>query len=334
METKLDYAKLWTTMLRLGLKQRFSDIRKQFFMTLATDGYREYQGAEAIEDIVGKSYVFGIAPELKINLYPALKGDRFKHHTYSTEDGMMHIEYFANLDNGINEDFVKSVKAQFPNIDADMDCDGYCESKSVQVTTEVADYSEINEETGEPGKMEVLVNETNHLIIVFEKSDSINPDTYPGVIKHELTHACIYEMRQRLKDKWYDSHVKTPANWTDEDIENWVKDVENLRLVLDSDDEDAHIFREFVSEFLMYESDGQTKEKNPVREVSTVKSGAKGAAPVKPKVTYRTLTPISRFEETLDYREGPYNLQYQLIINELIDCYKEYDRFLDSIRMG
>ena len=42
----LDYAKLWRTLLRLGIKQRFSQVRAEFFMKIATDGPVKYKGQE------------------------------------------------------------------------------------------------------------------------------------------------------------------------------------------------------------------------------------------------------------------------------------------------
>ena len=56
-KTGLDYAKLWKTLMRTGLKQRFSQVRSEFFMKLARDGVRKFKGIDDIEHIIDKTIV-------------------------------------------------------------------------------------------------------------------------------------------------------------------------------------------------------------------------------------------------------------------------------------
>jgi hypothetical protein len=167
--------------------------------------------------------------------------------------------------------------------------------------------------------------------MVSEKSDTINPDTYPGIIKHELTHACIYETRLMFHKGYFDT-FRIPGTWTDEDILNWKSDLEELCTVLDNKDkkEEYQMFIEFISDFLMFESDGQTKVKNPIVE-SRVPKATKPDS--KSRVTYRTLTPADRFEEHLGVYDETYEEWFQLFLDRIKPLYDEYDKFLDDIKM-
>ena len=80
----------------------------------------------------------------------------------------------------------------------------------------------------------------------------------------------------------------------------------------------------------MYESDGVIKVKNPVKE-SKVPKNVKSDS--KPKVTYRTVTPYDRFNETIDMMEDDYGKRYATIMESLRECYQDYDAFLEAIRM-
>lgn len=312
----INYANYWKTLLRTGIKQRFSTIRSEFFMKVAADGPRIYRAPEDLEDIVKDSIVLQTYPEflnyLKLEL---LDGDRFKHHFYQI-DHEMFIEYFANLNRSIEPEIVKLVN---PNEGASLS--GVCFSGK---GTLQSDTSTQTEEEEQPKVDENKV--TLHLIIVGENEKEITADEYPAIIKHELTHACIHELVQKLDDG-YASDIRIPASWTDEDKDNWLKDVEELRLFLH--DKKSFDFEEFVCEFLMYESDGQTKIQNPVAE-SRIPKATKPDA--KPKVTFRTLTPFDRFQEDIDKFSEPTKLVYQTILNQLREFYNDYDAFLDDVR--
>jgi hypothetical protein len=315
--TTLDYPKLWRTLLRTGIKQRFSQIRSEFFMKIATDGPRTYSGAEAKEDIISKSQAYELCPELKKYLATAIADtNTFKHYSYETESGDMLIEYFADK----SVDSIPKELVDLIGVD-DYDVDGVCCSWCVDFNN--VDNDEVNEETKDWA--------TIHFILIAEGSSTINPDTYPKIIKHELTHACIYETRKLFRTGYFDT-LKIPVTWTDEEIASWKDDLAELQKVLDGtkDNLEYHMFTEFVSEFLMYESDGQTKERNPIVE-SRVPKATKPDA--KPKVTYRTLSPIDRFEESMGVYDETYHDWYELILDSLRQTYDDYDKFLDDIRM-
>lgn len=320
-KTGLDYVSLWKTLMRTGIKQRFSQIRSEFFMKIATDGVRKFKGEEAIEDIIADSEIFKNSPSLVEYFKKAIGSeDEFKHYEYHTDDGLFHVEYFANLTSEISPEFAEYC-LDTDDIGVDYDVDGYCASNSYKVNLQKED---------DDGEMhDVAESRSSHIIIIWEASPSINPDTYPSIIKHELSHACLFETRMQLEDEMEKS-MRVPAAWTDEDIEQWHKDVDALREVLSSKDRDAVMFREFVADFLMYESDGQTKEKNPIQESRVPKATSPNA---KSKVTYRTQTPIDRFEDHLEELSDEYQIEFQKIVNELRAEYEEYDKFLDEIKM-
>lgn len=350
-ETKtLDYARLWKTLMRSGIKQRFSQIRQEFFMRIAEDGPRVYGGQEDIEDIISNSFMFQTCgTELLEDFYRNFTPeDKFKHYSYHTSDEELYIEYFAALTNGITQpskDYISERRNDPPH---DYDIDGFCISRChvldkdsapippVPVDADEELFEELSEEEltdtpelpADPTAFGTTMV-TFHFIVIAETAKSITPETYPGIIKHELTHACIFEVRRNFKSGYYNA-MKLPSTWTDEDIENWKRDMEYLEAVLEDSSETGRIFKEFVADFLMYESDGQTKEKNPIKESRTPKSTNPNA---KSKVTYRTLSPIDRFEENMGTLEKELRELYAPILDALRKDYENYDGFLDEIRM-
>lgn len=321
-EKTLDYVRLWKTLIRIGLKNRFSEVRTQFFMKIASDGLKIYNGHEDLYKIIEESYLFSLVPDLSrdVDFYIG-EHDKFKHYEYSTEDGGINIEYFANTSTQIDKKLT----------DAD-NADAACFSKTFKVNKIIETIPEgVEGDEVEPIKKMIEVINTGHLIVISEASPSINPDNYPKIIKHELTHACIYEIRLNFKEHRYDG-MHVPTTWTDADIDCWLNDLKYLEEVLNSEDDAAYFFKEFVCDFLMYESDGQTKEKNPMKESRVPKTNNPNG---KPRITYRTLTPIDRFEEqhmpTLD---PEYQSHFQNILDELHCEYDEYDKFLDDCKMG
>jgi hypothetical protein len=136
-------------------------------------------------------------------------------------------------------------------------------------------------------------------------------------------------MRKLFRTGYYQT-LRVPATWTDKDIASWNDDLKELYRVLESKDEECEMFKEFISDFLMYESDGQTKERNPIVE-SRVPKATKPDA--KPRVTYRTLNPVDRFEENMDQYDEIYHDWFQLILDTLKPAYDKYDELLDDTRM-
>ena len=334
-EKKLDYVRLWRTMMRLGLKQRFSEVRTQFFMKIAGDGPRIYIGEEDLIDITQKSYLFSMVPSLAKDLSTFIKeDDQFKHYEYSTEDGELNIEYFANTSAKLlSKEFIDSIGETNHSEGFDYNIDGICLSDTFNVKVVVETYPEPTEDGETPEPIKELLDRTNvaALICIAEGNNTVKPDVYPKVIKHELTHACLYEMRLKLKMGEYEK-LHTPSSWTDDELLAWNEDIEYLRMVLGSTEPDADMFREFVADFLMYESDGQTKEKNPIEESRVPKTNNPNS---KPRVTYRTLNPIDRFEEHhIDTLSEKYQDAFTEIINALRSEYEDYDKFLDTCKMG
>ena len=318
-ETKpeLDYEKLWITLMRLGLKERFSEIRVEFFMKIASDGPNRFSTEADMEKIIGESKVFAMVPRFIDYLNLAIrKGDEFKHYSYNTPDYNIFIEYFANLSSPIPKEFIDNVTKE--GVTPDYDIDGHILSTLLNdVTVEDGTENEHNQDV------------TSHLIIIGENNNSIDADMYPMIIKHELTHACLFEIKNNIKNG-YHKNIKIPATWTDEDIENWFSDIEYLDKVLNKEVPEASNFIEFVCEFLMYESDGQIKVQNPIVESRVPKTNK---SDTKPKVTYRTITPFDRFQESMDMFEESYRIAYGPILDSLRDLYDDYDKFLEIIRM-
>lgn len=320
----LDYAKLWRTLLRLGIKQRFSQVRAEFFMKIATDGPVKYKGQEDLDKIINNSETFKQSPELVEYLKRAIgPEDEFKHYFYCTDDGVIAIEYFANVSKVFPKEFVDYVASE-KNSQPDYDIDGFEYSTTYDVDVRVP-ASEDEEE-------DHIVKESHiaSLILIAEAAETINPDTYPAIIKHELSHICEYELRLNIHNGYHKS-MRLPATWTDEDINTWNEDVASLYQLLNGKDYESHMFKEFVAEFLMYESDGQTKEKNPIKESRVPKATNPNA---KPKVTYRTLTPIDRFVEHMDVLDDEYQAYYSKVVSSLREDYEDYDRFLDDVKMA
>jgi len=334
-EKKLDYVRLWRTLMRIGLKQRFSEVRTQFFMKVATDGPCVYDGHNDLYDIIDHSYLFSMVPSLGKNLDLFIgENDKFKHYEYTTEDGDINIEYFANTSKSkLNKEFIDASNDNKTPDGFDYNIDGVCLNDTFKVMVKVETTPEPTEENENPEPVVEYVEHTNtgHLICIAESPDTVNPDNYPKVIKHELTHACLYEVRLNFISHMYDD-MHLPSTWSDDDIMAWNEDLVYLANVLGSSEEDADVFREFVSDFLMYESDGQTKEKNPIKESRVPKTNNPNG---KPRTTYRTLTPIDRFEEQhIDTLSEYYHDRFMEIINALRNEYDEYDKFLESCKMG
>lgn len=316
-----DYPRLWKTLMRTGIKERFSQVRREFFMKIATDGAREYYNEDDRTSIIEDSELFAIAPGLMDYLDKAIPiGARFKHHNYVTQDGDLVIEYFANLSTGIPTEFVDFITPD--GVAPDYSIDGHCTSISIS-DVDVTKTSDEDEETT------ITKDITAHLIIIGEGTGRIDAEMYPMIIKHELTHACIFELRKLIHNGYY-NNIRIPGTWTDEDINNWTSDVDYLVSVLDGDGEENNNFIEFICDFLMYESDGSIKVKNPIKESKVPKSSRPDA---KPKVTYRTMTPFDRFQETIDMMEDGYGKVFTPILESLRECYDDYDTFLDDIRM-
>lgn len=325
---KLDYPRLWKTLLQIGLKETFSMVRTQFFMTVANSGYKIYNGKEDLDKIIEESKVFKIRPELIDQARKAIgENDKFKHFYYETNDGTILIEYFANVSRGISKEFVDFVYKDADN--KDYEIEGHC--TSAIATDIVKNYHvDSDEEFTETGTNDKTTHTVSvHLIIIGEDNNSFEPEMYPIVIKHELTHACLYDIRKNIVEGYYDNY-RIPAVWTDEQVSEWKDNIEYLHNVLESEDKDAYNFREFVCEFMMYESDGQQKVKNPVVE-SRVPKNVKADA--KPKITYRNVTPFDRFQEVIDMYEDGFGAIYEPILESLRPYYEDYETFLEDIRM-
>ena len=111
-KTGLNYASLWKTLMRTGIKQRFSLIRSEFFMKLATDGVRKFKGEEAIEDIIADSEIFKNSPSLAEYFKSRNQLDDIGGIEYLGELGLdtvltSNIEYYAQI---IKENAIKREK--------------------------------------------------------------------------------------------------------------------------------------------------------------------------------------------------------------------------------
>lgn len=315
-----DYPRLWKTLMRTGIKERFSQIRREFFMKIAADGARVYTTDEEMETILDESYVISnISYFRECTKYAIPSGSKFKHYEYATPDDELMIEYFANLSTRIPKEFIDFVNDGKDGLDYNLD--GHCTSLTATVNNE----DDTSDDGDELPKKEITV----HLIIIGEGDNLIDPDLYSMVIKHEITHACLYEVIKLIKSGYYKS-IRIPGTWTDEDINNWTSDIEYLLTVLEGTDEESCNFREFVCDFLMYESDGPMKVKNPIKETTSTKSQRTDA---KPKITYRTVTPFDRYQETIDMLEDGYGELFSPILESIRSCYEDYDKFLEDIRM-
>ena len=311
----INYPQMWKTLLRTGIKERFAQIRKEFFMKIAVDGPRVYKGLDDLEEILKESPLSGKreenVPDIREYAVSAIKeDDSFKHYYYQTTDKTFFVEYFANKSRGITQEVIDKVKL---GVNKD-DVDGFCYSM----------LSEADCDNRDEGVREATP--TYHFILISENGTS--PESYPMIIKHELTHACLYEIRNLIHSEIIQNRG-IPTTWSDEDRDSWVDDLLTLYDILKGDTEEKSVFVEFICEFLMYESDGPIKVKNPTLETKTknVKSDTKS------KITYRTLTPMDRFMESLELFTDYYRERYEQILQTLEPFYENYDKFLDIIRL-
>lgn len=323
---KLDYARLWKTLLRMGIKESFSVVRREFFMTIANNGPHVYAGKDDLESIIKNSRVFKIAPELIEGVRKAIpEKDNFKHYFYSTADGTILIEYFANISEKLPNEFIEYV---FNDNGTKYDIDGHCSSITTTDTirkVSLDDDGEIIDSDSEPITQKV----TAHVIIIGEGDSGIEPEMYPMIIKHELTHACLFDLKRVLNDDYF-VNCNVPSTWTDEEILDWKNDVDYFTEFINDDSTEADNFIEFICEFLMYESDGQIKVKNPIVEARVPKNVR---SDTKSKITYRNVTPFERFQEVMDTLEGSYKEKFEPILESLRPYYDNYEEFLESIRM-
>lgn len=320
MEPKqINYAKMWKILLRLGLKTRFSAIRSDFFMKLATDGPCDFCGDEKLDELINNSMFLKDVPTLTKSIKQfILPDDHFKHYEYSYGDDFF-IEYFANKEKCITPDMMKASDDDKLILNPDS-LSAICCSTLMSF---VPDKTEGDSTDEEPQPK----NFTAHVILVGEGNGKILPDEYPTIIKHELTHACIFELIQRLKEDYW-MLIKVSPLWSEEDQQNWENDVKELRAFLTEKTYESEMFQEFVSEFLMYESDGYLKIQNPTPE-NRVKSAK---ADSKPKVTFSVLTPFDVFQDTIDDYPEEYGKYYQMVLNQLRPLYEDYDAFLDETK--
>lgn len=315
MDNTIDYAQMWKTLLRTGIKERFIQIRREFFMNVAADGPRSYTGLDTLEEILKSSPLSGrresCVPDIREYALAAIKeNDSFKHYYYQTADNTFFVEYFANKSRGITKELLEKTNMEVTEYGK---VDGFC-------------YSMSSLGTEDNGEGISVMKPTYHFILLSEV-DMI-PESYPMVIKHELSHACIYEIRSLIHDGVIQNRA-IPATWSDEDRESWRDDIDTLYDILKGDTKEKQDFIEFICEFLMFESDGQTKMKNPVMETNSknVKSDSK------PKITYRTMTPYDRFVDIIDSYGDDYREIYETIISSLAPFYENYDKFLDDVRL-
>lgn len=324
--TTLDYERLWKTLLRAGLKDTFSQVRREFFMNIAHEGPRVYVNeGDVMNNMIEESDIFKNRPEFIEYLKLVIReGDKFKHYTYISEDKTLAIEYFANISSGIPKEFVDFIYKD--KAEDNYKIDGHCASATATMNQVI---ETIDEETEEKTVTEVTNEITVHLIIIGENNGSIEPEMYPIIIKHELTHACLYDIKKKIESGYYDS-LKTPEYWSDEEIINWKKDIQDVLELLSNNTEENIKFEEFICEFLMYESDGSIKVKNPTIESRVPRTSKPDA---KPKVTYRTMTPFDRFQESMELFTDEYINMFGPILEQLRKCYDDYDAFLDEIRM-
>lgn len=313
MDNTIDYAQMWKTLLRTGIKERFIQIRREFFMNVAADGPRSYTGLDTLEEILKSSPLSGRreswVPDIREYALAAIKeDDSFKHYYYQTADNTFFVEYFANKSRCITKELLEKVNME--NVYGEID--GFCYSMT---------------SLGVDGQEDTLDSKPTYHFILLTEIDMV-PEFYPKIIKHELTHACIYEIRNLI----HNGIVQTrgiPATWSDEDRESWCDDINTLYDILKGDTKEKQDFIEFICEFLMFESDGQTKVKNPV-----IEAGSKSTKPdSKPKITYRTMTPYDRFVDVIDSYGDDYREAYETIISSLAPFYENYDKFLDDVRL-
>lgn len=323
----IDYAKLWLTLLRTGIKNRFSSTRLEFFMKIASTGKVNYCGTDAIDSCVEESWFakHGLQDTLR-NIVTSQISDttEFKYYKYQTIDESLSIDYFAKIGGLIDTGTLPS------DIDLDTSClqqnkvQGLCLSRSFVKLI------------GSPDTDGIPDISTVHCILIGE-TDELVPEDYPSIIKHELTHAYLVELIELLRHDVIAQIIPVAENWDEMDKVTWEDDLMTLMTVLTSHEKECNLFKEFVCEYLMYESDGSMKVQNPVmvsrdmqkskRKNKRVKQDTK-----KPKITFKTLTPYDRFQDAL-YRYTPeYQEGFQRILNALKDRFGDYDKFTYLIK--
>lgn len=297
MEKELNYGKIWLTLLRTGIKDRFNIIRREFINEIARNANNNefiVKSEDGLEEIIKNSPILSEVDNLRELVELAIpKGTKFKHQHYITDGGDLEIEYFANIDVPLSQEFLDKVISNNSNSRIEATCSSVLmESKDVI---------------------------TKHLIIVNEGGVEIKPTEYPTIIKHELTHAILYETLHMIKYGLFDDTSELPDNWSQEDIDSWVEDIKELGRVLDGGDSETNRFNEFVCEFLMYEADGETKVKNPVKETNSKSKTDKQ------KTTYSIFTPLDRFMETNESSYYQYAGEFDDIIKALNPLYNDYE---------
>lgn len=319
MECTFDYIRLWRTLLKLGIKDSFNAIRNAFFMTVAKDGAVIY-GPSEMEKIMEDSMILSRVPEFKELVEKAIPPeDKYKHHAYYNNQGTIFIEYFANVSNKFPKEFYERINMEGTEID------GHC--SSIVIELPAVAYNDDGTVDEEASSALSPCQISAHLILIGEGS-GIEPELYPGIIKHELTHVALFELKRSLNADIF-STVNIPSSWTDEETSAFAEDVKYLMGVLTGETEESKVFIEFVCEFLMYEADGVVKIKNPTVDTRAFKT----SKDIKPKVTYRSNTPFERYETVVDIYDDSYRETYQHIIESLRPYYADYDKFLESIRM-
>lgn len=322
---ELNYERLWKTLIRIGLKNRFSQIRAEFFMKLAMDGPSIF-GLDDVEEILTESEFlkYGVTMEdMKDVVLPQLDGvTAFKHHSYHTQNENLFIEYFAKMDS-------KIILPLLPdNFDTshvlDLEQKAICASALVDMACASALINTVDEDGANSPV-------TLHYIFIGETSD-ITPEDYPAIIKHELTHACLYELNAKLNRDWV---TVKQTNWSDIDQLEWENDIDYLKDILSQQTDESRVFQEFICEFMMYESDGNVKIQNPVMKTrekpkKPQKPNRRGVKekPQKPKITYKTINPYDRFQENISLYTKEYQTKFQGILNKLKSCYDDYDKFV------
>lgn len=321
--SEINYPRVWKTLLKMGFGSIFSSVRVSFFMTIAKNGAHTYTGQEKLDEIINDSRLVKSEPEMEHYIRKAINpNETFKHYYFESTTQQMMIEYFALTSCGIPDDYLEYVTGKPVN----GTINGNCLSMCTKVDEKHINQNENSDEKSEASSLETLPSYSTHLIVIGENKGNIDATSYPSIIKHELTHACIYNLMKRIRDGYYKSHL-IPSDWTDDEYKSWQEEIDYVYTVLNEDTEESNNFKEFICEFMMYESDGQQKVKNPVSETKSTKSDAK------PKITYRTVTPFDRFQEVIDMYEDSYGELYGPILETLRPFYTNYDEFLDEIRM-
>lgn len=305
MSNKINYEKMWKTLLRTGIKERFQHVRSDFFMGIATNSDEFIvKSLEKRDEIFSTSNVFKKSKELlELAKLAIPEGIIFKHHKYSTSDNHLVIEYFANISQPLSSEYLEAVLSR----DENARLDGACSSVTISETHPT----------------------THHLIVINEGGVDISANDYPVIIKHELTHVCLYELSVMIKNGQLDN-IDLPETWSESDINSWLDDIKELGNILDNPTEENINFVEFICEFLMFEGDGVIKVRNN-KEIN--KKTKEGKVDNKIKFTYRTLTPIDRFNNVIENTSYQYYGKFNDIIKEIGPLYNDYDKLLEEVRI-